>query len=146
MRFARLSQFFAATICLALTVLGAPAQAAGTRVSVTGEVIDSWCAVTGIMLGYGTAHYQCAVWCAIGGIPVSIQGNDGKIYMIVRLEDDADTLTNPRIARFQTHEVTVDGDLVARDGVNFLFISKVADDKGIINLNHAEHGIVPFGE
>ncbi|WP_419796574.1 MAG: hypothetical protein ACNI26_09200 [Terasakiella sp.] len=45
-----------------------PAQ----RVSVTGEVIDTWCYVTEIMFAEGTAHHQCAVWCAVGGIPISI--------------------------------------------------------------------------
>lgn len=123
-----------------------PAQALGTRVTVTGEVIDTWCAVSGIMFGYGSAHHQCAVWCAIGGIPVSIQDKDGKTYMILRLEEDADTIANPGIARFMSHQVTVEGDLVSRDGVNFLFVSKIADDKGIVTLNHAEYGIIPFGK
>jgi hypothetical protein len=131
---------------LALVAASLPAQAAGTRVTVTGEVIDTWCAVSGIMFGYGSAHHQCAVWCAIGGIPVSIQDRDGKVYMILRLEAEADSTGNPGIAKFQSHQVTVEGDLVSRDGVNFLFVTKIADDKGIVTLNHAEYGIIPFGQ
>jgi hypothetical protein len=131
---------------LSLMAASLPAQAAGTRVTVTGEVIDTWCAVSGIMFGYGSAHHQCAVWCAIGGIPVSIQDKDGKTYMILRLEEDSDVIGNPGIAKFQSHQVTVEGDLVSRDGVNFLFVTKIADDKGIVTLNHAEYGIIPFGQ
>jgi hypothetical protein len=140
----RLLIHLAAALSLMAPIL--PAQAAGTRVTVTGEVIDTWCAVSGIMFGYGSAHHQCAVWCAIGGIPVSIHDKDGKVYMILRLEEEAETISNPAIARFQSHQVTVEGDLVTRDGVNFLFVTKIADDRGIVTMNHAEYGIIPFGQ
>jgi hypothetical protein len=122
------------------------AEAAGKRVTVTGELVDTWCAVSGIMFGYGSAHHQCAVWCAIGGIPVSISDKEGKTYMILRLEAETDNAANPAIARFQTHEVTVDGDLVERDGVRYLFVTKIADSKGIVTLNQDEYGVIPFGE
>jgi hypothetical protein len=129
-----------------LLFIGVSPVAAAERVTVTGEFIDSWCAVSGIMYGYGSAHHQCAVWCAIGGIPVSIHDKNGKAYLILRLEAEKDVIANPRVARFQTHQVTVDGDLVERDGVNYLFVDKIADDQGIVNLNHDEYGIFPFGE
>jgi len=32
------------------------------------------------------------------------------------------------------------------DGVNYLLVDRVADDKGVVNLTHDEYGIVPFGE
>ena len=51
------------------------------RIQVSGEVIDTWCYVTEIMFAEGTAHHQCAVWCAVGGIPISILGDDGKVYV-----------------------------------------------------------------
>jgi hypothetical protein len=130
----------------AMMVAAPAANAAGARVTVTGEVVDTWCAVSGIMFGYGSAHHQCAVWCAIGGIPVSIHDKDGKTYMILRLEGETNSASNPRIARFQSKEVTVEGDLIERDGVNYLFIDKVADDKGIVTLNQDEYGVIPFGE
>jgi hypothetical protein len=137
-----------AAVCVAAALSGilAPAYAESKRVTVTGEFIDTWCAVSGIMFGYGSAHHQCAVWCAIGGIPVSIHDKDGKTYMVLRLEGEADVVANPKIARFQSHQVTVDGDLIERDGVNFLFVDKIADDKGIVTLNQDEYGVIPFGE
>ena len=136
-----------ATLALATAPLPAlSAPAAAQRVQVTGEIVDTWCSITGIMYAYGTAHHQCAVWCAVGGIPVSVKADDGTFYMVLRVEDDDRSVAAPRIIRIQTHRMTVDGDLVRRDGVNYLFVSKVADDKGIVNLTHDEYGVVPFGE
>jgi hypothetical protein len=114
------------------------------RVTVTGEIVDTWCYVTEIMYGLGTAHHKCAIWCAVGGIPVSIKGTDGKDYMILRVEGDDTSVANPKIVKIQTHQVTVNGDLYVRDGVNYLIVNKVADDKGIVNMTHKEYGVQPF--
>ena len=114
------------------------------RVTVTGEIVDTWCYVTEIMYGLGTAHHKCAIWCAVGGIPVSIKGTDGKDYMILRVEGDDTSVANPKIVKIQTHQVTVNGDLYVRDGVNYLIVNKVADDKGIVNMTHQEYGVQPF--
>jgi hypothetical protein len=115
------------------------------RVQVTGELVDTWCSVTAIMFASGTAHHQCAVWCAVGGIPVSIKDKTGAYYMILRVEGDGDTVANPRLVKIQSHEVEVDGDLIERDGVRYLLVSKVIGDKGVVALTHGENGIVPFG-
>ncbi len=132
-----------AAILLA-TALSGPAAA--KRVTITGELIDTWCDITEIMYGSGTAHHQCAVWCAVGGIPVSVRGDDGKVYMVLKVEDDDRNVANPRIINIQTHQVTVDGDLYERDGVRYLVVTEVADDQGIVNLTHQEYGIQPFGK
>lgn len=122
------------------------AVAAAERVKVEGELIDTWCSVTGIMFAYGTAHHQCAVWCAVGGIPVSIKDKDDNTYLVLKIGDDDVTVANPKIVRIQSHQVSVDGELIERDGVKYLLVDEVADDKGIVNLTEAEYGIVPFGE
>lgn len=117
------------------------------RVQVTGEIIDTWCYVTEIMGdAQGTAHHLCAVWCAIGGIPVSILGEDGQVYMVLKVESEDTNVANPTIVNIQTHKVTVDGDLYERDGVKYLFVNQVADDQGVVNLNHEDYGIIPFGK
>ncbi|MGL4323318.1 MAG: hypothetical protein ACRCTD_04695 [Beijerinckiaceae bacterium] len=137
---------FSALVIVASIVALAPASAQqGKRVQVTGEVVDTFCSVTGIMFGFGTAHHQCAVWCALGGVPVGIKATDGHTYLILRIEEDDQAIENPRIAKFQTHAVTVDAELLERDGIRYLLITKVADDKGVINMTHDEHGIQPFG-
>lgn len=133
-----------------LGLVGTPVQSASAatpqRVQITGEIIDTWCYVTEIMFAEGTAHHQCAVWCAVGGIPVGIKDRDGNVYMVLKLEDDTTNVANPTIVTIQSHEVTVDGDLYERDGVKYLFVNQVADDKGIVNLTHDDYGIVPFGK
>ncbi len=131
---------------LALALPWPGAATTAERVRVTGEIVDTWCAITGIMYGFGTAHHQCAVWCAVGGIPVSIVDDAGNYYMVLKIEGNDRSVANPRIVTIQTHEVTVDGSLFERDGVKYLIVDQVADDRGIVNLTHEDHGIQPFGE
>ncbi len=138
--------FLVGVLGLALALAWPGPVRAAERVRVTGEIVDTWCAITGIMYGFGTAHHQCAVWCAVGGIPVSIMDDAGNYYMVLRLEGDDRSVAEPRIVSIQTHRVTVDGTLVERDGVKYLLVDEVADDRGIVNLTHEEYGIQPFGE
>jgi hypothetical protein len=132
-----------ASIPLVFAVGAAHAQS--SRIRVDGELVDTWCSVTGIMFAQGTAHHQCAVWCAAGGIPVSIRTKGGDYYMVLRIADESDNVANPRFVKIQSHEVSVDGELVERDGVKYLFVSQVLDDQGVVNLTHEENGIQPFG-
>jgi hypothetical protein len=139
------TKFIAFLVACGVGIMAVSANAATpTRVKVTGEIVDSWCYITEIMYGLGTAHHKCAIWCAVGGIPVSIKGTDGKDYMILRVEGDDTSVANPKIVKIQTHHVTVDGDLYVRDGVNYLIVNKVANDQGIINMTHKEYGVQPF--
>lgn len=132
---------------LVLAGLGLPAAAATPqRVKITGEVIDTWCYISEIMYAEGTAHHQCAVWCAAGGIPVGVLGDDGQVYMVLKVGDDTTSVANPSILEIQTHRVTVDGDLYERDGIKYLLIDQVVNDAGVVNLTHDEYGIQPFGE
>lgn len=132
----------AAAAALGLWALPAHAQ---SRVQVKGELVDTWCQVTGIMFALGTAHHQCAVWCAVGGIPISIRTKDGAYYMVLRIEENDRSASDPRWVKIQSHEITVDGELIERDGVKYLFVTKVLDDQGVVNLTHEENGIQPFG-
>ena len=132
---------------LLFSLPAAPDTRAGEveRVRVEGELIDTWCYVTEIMYARGSAHFQCAVWCAVGGIPVSIRADDGTLYVVLRGEDDSQNVSNPAMIRIQSHHVTVDGDLIERDGVKYLLVTQVADDQGIVDLTHEKFGIQPWG-
>ncbi len=130
-----------------LAGLSAPAAAAAAeRVQVTGEVIDTWCYISEIMFAEGSAHHQCAVWCAAGGIPVGVLGDDGQVYMVLKVGDDTTNVANPAILEIQSHRVTVDGNLYQRDGINYLLIDEIVSGEGIVNVNHEDYGIQPFGE
>ncbi len=137
-----------AILALAAGAAGATGAQAATaeRVKVTGEVIDSWCYLSEIMYPEGTAHHQCAIWCAVGGIPVGILADDGTVYMVLKFEDDATSVANPRVLEIQSHLVSVEGDLYARDGINYLLIDRVVGDEGVVKLTHDDYGIQPFGE
>ena len=137
----------ATMLLAALLSLGAGAAvAAPERVRVTGEVIDTWCYITEIMFPEGSAHHQCALWCAAGGIPVGVLGDDGQVYMVLKVGDDTTNVANPAILEIQSHRVTVNGDLYRRDGINYLLIDAVVADEGIVKVNHDDYGIQPFGE
>jgi len=129
--------------------LGAPTEAAEgpRRIKVSGEIIDTWCHLSGIMgVAVGTAHHQCAIWCAVGGIPVGIMGDDGKAYVLLKTDATGLNVANPTIIDMQTDHVTAEADLYERDGVNYLVVAKVVANDGITNVNHKELGILPFGE
>ena len=135
-------------LCAVLATATAATGAAATaeRVKVTGEVIDSWCYLTEIMYPEGSAHHQCALWCAAGGIPVGVLADDGEIYTILKFGTDTTSVANPKVLEIQSHRVSVEGDLYRRDGINYLLIDQVVGDEGIVKLTHDDYGIQPFGK
>lgn len=118
----------------------------GEKITVSGEVIDSWCYLSEIMYPLGTAHHQCALWCAVGGIPVGILGDDGTVYILLSFEGDDQSVANQALLDIQTHHVTLEGRAFERDGMHYLQADRLVEDRGIINLTHEEYGIQPFGE
>ncbi len=137
---------FAIAALIAAAMAGPATAATAKRVKLTGEIIDSWCYITEIMYAEGSAHHQCALWCAAGGVPVGILGEDGQVYMVLKLGQDDTSVANPAILRIQSHRVTVDGSVYERDGIKYIVVNKVVDDSGIVNLTHDEYGIQPFGK
>lgn len=129
---------------LALSLGAAPASA--ERVTITGEIIDTWCYLTEIMFPLGSAHRQCALWCSAGGIPSGILDDDGQVYVILQIGSDISNVANPTILEIQSHRITVEGDVFERDGITYLTIAKMINDEGIVNLTADEYGIQPFGE
>lgn len=147
----RIRTAFSALTIAVLPWLAAPAglhaaPATAEPVTVTGEVIDSWCYLTEIMYPLGTAHHQCAVWCAAGGVPVGILADDGTAYILLSFEGSGRSVSDPALIDLQTHHVTVEGQAFTRDGMNYLVADRLVEDRGIVNMTHEEYGIQPFGE
>ena len=122
--------------------------AEGQQRTITGEVMDTWCYVSQIMgpsdFVIGTSHHVCAVWCAAGGIPVGLlDKSDGKIYMILGVGDDTTSVANKALLDIQSHEITVEGTTYELDGINYLMVSNIVEDKGVLNETHATVGILP---
>lgn len=127
---------------------GAVAAASeGEPIEVTGEIIDTWCYYSGVMGGpeavTGSAHHTCAMWCAAGGIPVGILAEDGTVHMVVKWEGDADVADGVALLDVQSHTITAKGTAYERDGINYIFVEEVLEDRGIENANHEDFGFVP---
>ena len=121
--------------------------ATGEDVEIKGEVIDTWCALSGVMGGIdavsGSAHHTCAVWCAAGGIPVGVLTEDGTIYMVLKMENSEMLEQTDAIMKIQSDVITAKGKHYLRDGVNYLVVEKIVANDGITNLNHVDYGAVP---
>ena len=115
-------------------------------VEITGEIIDSWCYLTEIMYPLGTAHHQCAVWCAAGGIPVGILSDDGTPYILLSFQGSGQSVADPALLDLQTHHVVLEGQAFERDGMHYLVADRLVEDHGIVNITHEDYGIQPFGE
>jgi hypothetical protein len=134
-------------LALAAAMPLAANAAEGKAVSVTGEVIDTWCYFSGVMGGpdavVGSAHHTCAMWCAAGGIPVGVLADDGTVYMVMKWQGDPAIADGTALLDAQSHRITADGTLYVRDGINYLMVADVVADEGIVNLTHEDYGVVP---
>ena len=131
---------------LMAAALALPAAAAD-RVTVTGEAIDTWCYFSGVMGGAeavtGSAHHTCALWCAAGGIPVGLLSDDGKVYMVLKIEGEGALENSGTLLTIASHRLTVDGLHYVRDGIDYLVVEEVVADAGLVNLTHEDYDVVP---
>lgn len=117
------------------------------RIRVAGELVDTWCYLSGVMgpkeATVGTAHHTCAVWCAAGGIPVGLLADDGTLYMVLKLEGAEAGEGDPRILAIQASRVTAEGSVFRRDGMAYLVVDRVVENQGVVVQSHTEFGVVP---
>lgn len=141
-----IGRFFAVASLLVLGTAHARA-AEGERVTVTGEFIDTWCYMSGVMGGtdavVGSAHHTCALWCSAGGIPVGILGEDGTVYMVLKVAQNAQTNGDPMLLEMASQTVTADGLMYKRDGLTYIVVNEIVDVSGITNQSHEDYGTVP---
>ncbi|NND49229.1 MAG: hypothetical protein HKN60_03145 [Rhizobiales bacterium] len=130
-----------------LATLPALAAVEGERVQIRGEVIDTWCYLSGVMGSgdavTGSSHHTCALWCAAGGIPVGVLAEDGTVYMVLKWEKTDRLAKDDTIMHVQSDRITADGIVHARDGINYLVVEKVVANDGIVNLTHEDYDVVP---
>ena len=131
----------------ALMLAAAPAFSDGELVTIRGEVIDTWCYFSGVMGGpdavQGTAHHTCAIWCSAGGIPVGLLWEDGTVYMILAINGDDQSASGQTQLELASYDITVEGNVFARDGLNYLVIDAVVENHCITNINHTDFGAIP---
>lgn len=128
-------------------ICSAASAFAAEKITVTGEAIDTWCYFSGVMGGadavVGSAHHTCALWCAAGGIPVGLLAEDGTVYMVLKLGDDDATNGGDGMLHIASHQITAEGTHYTRDGVNYIVVSQVVADDGIVNLSHEDYDVTP---
>ena len=142
----RTSALLSAAVGLAMSA-GASAAAEGEAITVKGEMIDTWCYLSGVMgppdTVVGSAHHTCALWCSAGGIPVGLLAEDGTIYMVLKIEDDDELAGGDTALRLAAHTIEAEGMVYKRDGLNYLVVSKVVADLDIQQQTHVDYGHVP---
>jgi len=130
---------------LALSAVQAATEA--KMVDIKGEVIDTWCYLSGVMGGpdavVGSAHHTCALWCAAGGIPVGVRAEDGTVYMVLKINGEEPLAPTDTVMEIQSDTIVAHGRHYVRDGVNYLVVEKVVANEGIINRTHEDFGPVP---
>lgn len=145
-----MTRFHGALAGLALIGAGAlPALAApdGQKMTVTGELIDTWCYFSGVMGSQdavvGSAHHTCAMWCSAGGIPVGILTEDGTVYMVLKVGEDSAVNGGDTLLSMASDTITAEGTVYARDGLNYIVVANIVQNDGITRLNHEDFGVVP---
>jgi hypothetical protein len=136
-----------ATLALAMTIPVSAQAAEGEQVTIRGEAIDTWCYFSGVMGGpdavVGSAHHTCALWCSAGGIPVGLLGEDGEVYMVLKMGDSDASNGGDSQLHIASHTITAQGTLYKRDGINYVVVADVVADDDIINQTHEDFGVVP---
>lgn len=132
---------------LAALFAGPAIAAEGERITVTGEIIDTWCYYSGVMGGpdsvVGSAHHTCALWCSASGIPIGLLAEDGTVYTILKLGAQDNATGGDTALKLASHTVTADGMFYARDGINYIIVEEVVEDLGIVNATHEDYDVVP---
>lgn len=143
-------EFLKATLAVAaMLASGMTAHAAteGKRVTVTGEIMDTWCYYSGVMGGQdavvGSAHHTCAIWCAAGGIPIGLLTDTGEVYLVLELQGVGTADGKETVLELQSDRITADAMLYERDGFKYLVVEKVTSNEGITKLTHVDFGVVP---
>ena len=105
-----------------VTVARADEKSGKKEVSVTGEVVDTFCYTA--MGARGASHRQCAIDCAKKGIPVGLaeKGTD-KLYVLLPNKDK--TALPEGVVNKMADTVTVTGHAYTKGGSNFLTVESI---------------------
>ena len=98
------------------------------EVTITGEIIDMKCYLTGMMGGKGDDHKQCSVDCIKGGLPVGIvDEKTEKVFTLVPRKGMEGA--NATLVQYAAQRVSVTGTLVEKGGAKLFVYTKVAEAK-----------------
>ena len=98
------------------------------EVTVTGEIIDQKCYLTGMNGARGEAHKECAISCIKGGLPVGVlEDKTEKVYTVVPKAGMKGA--NEELVQYAAEKVKLTGMVVHKGGQNLLVYTKVEPAK-----------------
>ena len=113
----------ARTVLIAIVTCGLglaslAAQPKGERVTLTGELVDTWCYLEAG--DRGAAKKACATACAKAGNPMALVDAKGILYLISGLKSHQPG--SALLAEKMSETVTLTGILVPKGGVQMLYV------------------------
>ncbi|MBI3766806.1 MAG: hypothetical protein HY277_09950 [Ignavibacteriales bacterium] len=94
------------------------------EVTITGEVIDQKCYLTGMNGARGEAHKECAISCIKGGLPIGVlEDKTEKVYTVVPKAGMKGA--NEELVQYAAETVKLTGMVVHKGGQNLLVYTKV---------------------
>ncbi len=97
------------------------AQPKGEKVTINGEVVDTWCYLEGG--DHGAAHRECGMTCARAGNAIAIVDSKGILYLTAGMKDHQparDVLIDK-----MGQNVAATGTLVKKGGLQMLYVESV---------------------
>lgn len=124
MKATRVSLTVLFTVALFVGIASAQDKKEMKEISVTGEVIDTKCYLTGMMGGRGAEHEDCAIACIKGGLPPGIvEDKTGVVYILV--PEKGTKGGNESLVQYAAKTVTVKGKVVEKGGSKLLLYSAI---------------------
>lgn len=109
-------------VCFPLVLGGLIPVYAAEKVTVTGEIIDTYCFA--LMGAKGESHRQCAIECVQKGIPAGLlEDGTNKVYVLLPNKDKA-PLPKAVIDKM-ARKVTITGKVYTSGGSQFLTIESI---------------------
>jgi hypothetical protein len=112
---------FGAVALALVAVIDGHAQPKGDKVTINGEVVDTWCYLEGG--DRGAAHRACAMTCAKAGNAIALLDSKGTLYLTAGMKDHQPAREVLIDKMGQT--VAATGTLVKKGGLQMLYVESV---------------------
>ena len=107
-------------LLLGLSIL--PVALAADTVTMTGEVVDTYC--YGLMGAKGESHRSCGISCAKAGIPMGLlQDGTDKLYVLLPKKDNSPL--PPEVMDKMGRKATITGKIYSKGGSQFLTVEAI---------------------
>lgn len=103
---------------------------AKTETTITGELVDVKCYLTGMMGGRGDEHKQCATDCIKSGLPAGVlEEKTQKVYTIVPKKGMTGTNADSSLIMLIGERVTVTGAAAEKGGTKLFIYTGIKEAK-----------------